>query len=301
MRRATTVFVSLIFSGVALISCGGSSLPTTPAESTTSQTVTSTQAATISGSVANSSSSLSAGSTSGATTGLAVTVTGTSASASVDGAGRFVLTNVPAGTVELHFTGPGVDARVVVGTVSTGDVLEIHITLAGTTARVEDSDRSHDGSREIEGLVSAVPPTTPAATFKVAGTLVTTTLSTEFKLNGHTGLFANLIVGARVHVKGMVTSTGVTATEVNIQNDQPVPPSNPGNDHDGQIELSGAVAGMTGACPVIRFSLGSDRIVTNASTKFDPPCDHVSNAVRVEVQGTRGADGVVTATRVKKD
>lgn len=179
---------------------------------------------------------------------------------------------------------------------------------SGVSSGSDHSSPPIDDEREIEGLVTAVPPTTASGQFTVAGVTVITTPTTTYKTNGHTGLFADILVGVRVHVKGQTSSTGgVTASDVIIQNEiQAPPPGNQDNDdadddHPGEVKISGSVSGLGGTCPTLKFVVGSTSIVTVTSTRFDLACASVKNTTHVEVRGTRAANGVVTALRVKKD
>jgi hypothetical protein len=382
MRHTVGALASLSLFVLSLTGCG-KSMPTSPIAPATAITQSSAAAARISGSVTGAPSGLASSTTAGAPAGLMVTVTGTSVTSGVDATGRFSLISVPPGSVELHFTGPGVDAKVPVGTVASGDSIEVHVTVTSTTAEVEDTTSDHDSDREIEGRVEAVPPVTAAGQFNVAGATVTTNASTIYKLNGHTGLFTDILVGVRVHVKAQVSGTTVTATEVDIQNEQTTLPveingvisalagtaaaftfdvgtqhltggtatvfeggrsfsdlhngaqveikgalqngavfassihingadngdsgggngnGNGGDDNHGKdVEVSGAVTGLAGTCPAINFSVGTTKVVTTATTRFDLACTAVTNTTKVDVTGTRAADGTVTATRVKKD
>lgn len=173
------------------------------------------------------------------------------------------------------------------------------------------SPSAPDDDRELEGLVTAIPPTTAPGQFTVNGTTVRTTPTTTITLNGHTGLFTDLLIGARVHVKSTANaSTGAfTATAVMIQNQTPTPPppatdddddSDDDGTHGNEVELRGVVAAVTGACPVIQFTVTGTTAVTTASTRFDLACSSVVATRAVEVHGTRAADGTVTATRVKR-
>lgn len=313
MLRLPSLRVFLIAGAViAGIACG-KSMPTAPTASSVT-TAPLSSAATISGSVAGGGSGqLSSLSTAGtAPSGLVVSVTGTTISGAVDAAGRFRLVNVPAGSVELRIVGPGVDVRVPVGTVNAGDTLEIRVTVNGNSGGIEDSDHSHDGEREIEGRVTAIPPQTGAGQFVVAGITVTTDSATTFKTSGHTGRFTDIIVGARVHVKATasLTGTGVVAREVNVQSQNLVPPGPGGPDDDDDddadddpktAEVSGAVTGLSGACPALTFTVRNTKVTTTAATRFDLACTAIRASVKVEVEGTRGTDGSITATRVKKD
>lgn len=305
-KLGTLVFVSLFV--LSLTGCGNS-MPTAATSPSTLSDTSSVAGAKITGSVAAAPTGLAASTVAGVSTGLTVSVSGTTVNSAVDVNGRFTLANVPPGPIELWFMGPGVNARVQIGVVSTGDTLEINVTVSGTTAQVNGSASSHDNHREIEGLVEAVPPVTAAGQFKVAGTTIITTAATTYKLNGHTGLFKDLVVGARVHVKADISATGVVATDVNIQSLN-TPPNGGGNDGDddngdddghNEAEVSGLVTSLTGTCPAVQFMLGGTKVVTNASTHFVLACTAVTASAKVEVKGTRAADGTVTATQVKKD
>ena len=63
---------------------------------------------------------------------------------------------------------------------------------------------------------------------------------------------------------------------------------------------TGTVSALEGSCLSIRFTAAALRVVTSAATRFDLGCSAITAGTRVEVKGTRGADGTVTATRVKK-
>ena len=42
-----------------------------------------------------------------------------------------------------------------------------------------------------------------------------------------------------------------------------------------------------GECPALRFTIGAQRIITNATTDFDEDtCPDIKNGIRVEVEGT---------------
>jgi hypothetical protein len=60
------------------------------------------------------------------------------------------------------------------------------------------------------------------------------------------------------------------------------------------------VSGKTGTCPALTFMLGTTRVVTNASTRFDGiACTAIADARRVEVRGTRQPNSDLLATKVE--
>ena len=68
---------------------------------------------------------------------------------------------------------------------------------------------------------------------------------------------------------------------------------------DSRIELRGAVSGLSGGCPDITFTLNSKPVTTSATTFFeDGTCSTVQNGTRVEVKGTKQANGSVSAMAV---
>ena len=80
----------------------------------------------------------------------------------------------------------------------------------------------------------------------------------------------------------------------------PNPAPNPEPNEPGRTELKGVIAGRTGPCPAITFSIGTSTVMTNASTIFDDgACSTLVNGVEVEVEGVRQANGIVLASRVE--
>jgi hypothetical protein len=317
VRKPVFFSAGIIVLALSLVGCGKSmsSSPVAP----DGPVAASSASATLSGTVGSGLGSGLASTTSGATTGLTISVVGSTQMTTVDSLGRFNFVITPSGNVQLRVTGPGLDSTTTVGAVTAGDKIEVTIVVSGGAAEIEDSDHSTGESREIEGLVSAVPPATAAGTFVVAGKTITTNGSTVFRHGDTTLTFAAVTVGTRVHVKAApTTGTVITATEVNIQNPpeqgppatakpaEPNEPNEPGDDNgrDGQgkeADISGAVTSLGGACPAISFTIGTTHVTTSASTRFDSACSSIANTSRVEVKGTRAADGSIAATRVKKD
>jgi hypothetical protein len=81
-----------------------------------------------------------------ATLPVTVTVVGTTISTTVDRSGRFQLTNVPTGDVQLNFKGTGLDATMTVKGVQTGDVIDITVRLTDNSIRIEADRRRPRGN-----------------------------------------------------------------------------------------------------------------------------------------------------------
>ena len=83
-------------------------------------------------------------------------------------------------------------------------------------------------------------------------------------------------------------------------NPNPAPAPNPDPNQPGRTELKGVIAGRTGTCPSITFSIGTSTVMTNAATIFDDgACSTLVNGVEVEVEGVRQPNGIVLASRVE--
>jgi Domain of unknown function (DUF5666) len=216
---------------------------------------------------------------------LIVTIAGTNVSAIVDAAGRFSLTNVPVGDVQLRFSGQGSDATLTVAGVQNGDRITLTITLNGGTASIENSLREGmERKVEVEGQVATVN----CPSFTVNGVTVVTNTSTQFE-NGNC---STLKPGMKVEAKGTRQTDGsLLASKVEINGvQQPQPPQ-----AQGEVELEGAVTAGTGCSS---FTVRGVVVTTNASTVFrNGVCGDVKTGVKVEVKATR-TNGVVLASSV---
>jgi len=69
-----------------------------------------------------------------------------------------------------------------------------------------------------------------------------------------------------------------------------------------QAEIKGTVAGLSGTCPSVTFTVQGTKVTTTANTKFDGiTCARVQNGTIVEVKGQRQADGTIAAAKVELD
>jgi hypothetical protein len=86
----------------------------------------------------------------------------------------------------------------------------------------------------------------------------------------------------------------VTAQEVKVQRND----DEDEDENENEVEVTGTIAGKTGACPALTFSIGTTTFRTDAQTLFREACSALVNGDRVEVKGTRQANGTVLASRV---
>jgi hypothetical protein len=232
---------------------------------------------------------------------LTVTVTGSGSSSSVDDNGHFMLTNVPAGRVDLHFVGNSVDAHLGLDNVAEHATLVITVRVSGHDAHLEDNHGNDDhGAAEVSGAIATGSISGSCAghslSFMVGTAKVMTNASTQFR----DGTCESLKDGSQVDVKGTRQTDGsVLAASVEGDGD------NENDDDQGnEVELKGAiVAGsIAGACPAhtLSFKVGTTKVITNASTQFkDGTCESLKDGSQVDVKGTRQTDGSVLAASVE--
>lgn len=242
--------------------------------------------------------------------GLTVSVTGSSATASVDDSGRFTLTNVPAGHLDLHFMGAGVDAHLSVD-VAERATLVIIVRVSGNEAHLEDdrngaSPGTPGGEAEVSGTIAAGSFAGSCAArnlaFLVGTTRVTTNASTMFR----DGACGDLKGGSRVEVKGARQADGsILAASVEGEGDDDRNDDDNNEDDRGEAELRGTIApgSLAGSCASnsLSFTVSSTPVKTNGSTEFkNASCGSLKAGDSVEVKGGRQADGSVLASRVER-
>jgi hypothetical protein len=290
MNRKTFVgVVSALALALALAACGGSSSnPASPSSSPSASTGQS--GATISGTVSGSTSGSAAGYQKlDSASGITVTISGTNLTVAVDGQGRFTFTGVPAGTVQLVFSGGGASATLTLNGIQATDRITIQVTVKGTTATLDDEQRNGATMTELEDQIAAINLT--GRTLVVGAVQVSVPTSAVVR-HGDTPVdFTTLKVGDRVHVRGSMTGTTMTATEVIVQNTN----TNPG------VNASGTVtAVISRACPVVEFAVGGWTVVTSASTDFQKTtCAGITVGASVHIKGDVQPSGKVLASWVQ--
>jgi hypothetical protein len=310
--RLTAVVVGLV-TAVACNSSKSPSMPDAAQPSSTASPGSSTSGAAISGLVSNGGSATGALMlmAAGGMSGVTVTVPGAGLTATTGGTGRFSLTGVPAGQVTLQFTGAAT------GTMSLDDVgehdtIEIEVHVQNGTVADEQAQTGNGPQTQLEGKIVSVNG--GAHSFVIGQITVMVPSTATIRHGDQTLTFSNLIAGARVHVKGSLTGSTLTATRVEVQQSGgPGPGNGNGNggnngngsndDNDGnEVELTGTVAGLGGNCPAITFTAGGRSVGTTSNTQFKLACSSIANGTKVEVKGTSPTpSGVVTATRVDKE
>jgi hypothetical protein len=266
--------------------CGGKS-PTEPG----TQTGQSGSTAVISGSVRSGSAQL-ASTANGAPAGMTVAVVGTSISSGIDAAGRFNLTGVPPGDVRLQFKATGLDTTVPITPVQPSQTVDLVVNVSGSTVTVEAEVRMMTGEVELEGRVESLPPTMPAGSLIVAGRTVNTTATTRIEQGGAERTFDDLLIGMRVHIKGTLSGTAVTAARITIQNTNTWIP----------VTINGIIESLSGTADLFEMRV-NDRLVKgdNLTRYFGnggrDDFSSLTVGLRVEIKGQQ-RDGYVYAERL---
>lgn len=156
----------------------------------------------------------------------------------------------------------------------------------------EHGDRGNGREAQLEGAIVSIDAAHKS--FVVRATTVNVRPETIIR-HGHTVLtFADLVVGAQVHVKGPADGTAVAAREIKVQRED----GEDGNDPDGG-EAEGVVSGLAGTCPAITFTVGTLKVSASATTIFrHGGCLAVVNGAQVEVKGAVQSDGSLAASRI---
>ena len=166
--------------------------------------------------------------------------------------------------------------------------------LVATEIKVEDTGRDNDDEDEdeVQGAIAGLSATSgcPVVTFTIGTTQVRTSATTIFDDVTCATLANNMFV----EVHGIRQSDGsMLATRVDAE--------------AGPDEVEGFVFDFSGAasCPAATFKVGptlslATTVTTTASTVFDGvTCATLANGMRVEVEGTRQANGSIAAARVE--
>jgi hypothetical protein len=277
---------------LALVACGGTSNPASPSSTPGTTAVVTQSGATINGSVSGTTGGAAAGYQKlDAAGGVTVTIQGTNIGVAVDSQGKFTFTGVPGGTVTLVFTSGGASATLTLNGVTATDTITIRVTLKGTTATLDDEQRNGATMTELEDQIAAINPEGTSRTLVVGGTRVSVPAAATIRHGDLPIDFTALKVGDRVHVRGAMSGTLMTATEVMVQNTN----TNPG------VNASGTVTAVASrSCPVVEFSMGGWTILTNASTDFQKiTCATLAVGSSVHVKGSVQASGKVLATWIQ--
>jgi Domain of unknown function (DUF5666) len=232
-------------------------------------------------------------SSSGAGT-LRVSVVGTSLATDTDSEGQFVLTGVGTGPATLRFEGAGVDARLSVSGLVNGQILTVHVHVAGSSAQlVSPPANKPTQDMKFSGTIESVG----RSRIVVAGRTVEDHGNTKCSRGDYRIAFGDLKVGEKVTVWGTLQPSGVVhAYEVAADG-----PSKPKEPQGQSVSFKGrvdSVAPLRVAGTKVRTD-GGTRFKWSDGTPLDPGQIVVGDQAYVE--GTKLEDGSVQASKVMVD
>lgn len=172
--------------------------------------------------------------------------------------------------VPVSSTASGIGARPMATTTVT-------VTIVGT-----DITTAVDGSGNFE--LNGVPPGNVQLRFAGNGSTATITLS-------------GVAAGDRIHIVVSLSGNGARLEDEDRHHDD----DDDDDGDDDEAEVEGVVSGRTGTCNSITFTVAGVTVITNGATKFEDPCASIVNGTRVEVEGTRQANGSILASEVEID
>jgi hypothetical protein len=153
--------------------------------------------------------------------------------------------------------------------------------------------RSHQA--RVVGFVTANDGTT----ITVEGTSIVAGTDAVIRHGNRTLTIADIEVGDHLQARGVMDGAKLVAEEIKVQN------TGDGNDDGaGDAKIEGTISGLSAVsgCPVVTFTIGTTKVTTSASTTFDDvTCATLANGARVEVEGTKQADGSILATKVEAE
>ena len=286
LRTLSLIAAALIVTAA----CGGSDngSPASPSPADPGSTTPPAAGATVSGTVSTGGAAgvqaLGAG-----LGGIKITVSGTDLSVTTGASGAFALRGVPPGLVRLLLQGAGASGDVEIADVSQTEEIELSFVVNGATIEVESQERVNGPEAQLEGKV--VSANYAGRTLVVGTTTVSVPEGTPITKGSRDLELVDVIVGARIHVKGARAGDTITASRIIVQ-------------QTGleSVTMSGVVSDAGGTCPNATFKFGSVAIAVNSSTQFvKGSCGDVKNGVEAEVKGLRRTDGSILATMVKFD
>jgi hypothetical protein len=194
--------------------------------------------------------------------------------------------SVPAGQVQLQFTGSGLNGAVTLTNVSAGDAIVATFVVTGSSVSLGTDTTSNGGNVEMQGVIDSI---LTGSSFSMSGLTVVTTSATQIVRGSTILTFVDLAPNQRVTVTGTQNGNTVQATRIAIEDNGGTQP----------ITVSGTVTSLTGSASGFTFNLSSTVVEGNASTIFsNGSFSGLRNGSLVTVQGQQGA-GFVQATSIQ--
>lgn len=293
MMKRSQPFLFLLAAGlsVATVACGGGSSSMTGPDAPAAA-IPPPAGATIAGTVQSgvaSSPEIGASSVSD----LRVSVTGTALQTTTDVSGRFTLSGVPSGRVELRFEGSGIDARLELEGLHSGQTLNVTVRVSGSSA-----SRVDDNGSEVE--IRAKVDSVGSSSLVVGGRTVRVDASTRLLGRNNEAIALSAFrSGDFVEVEGIPQSDGsLLATKVKLEDADD--DDGAGNGVGEDVEFTGTVSSLS------PLTVAGRTVKTDGSTRYLGRKNEALSASdvlkvgnRVEVEGHTQADNSVLAKKIK--
>ena len=190
------------------------------------------------------------------------------------------------------------DAAKTFADLKNGAKVEVKGTLGGgflqaTRIRLEEEE-SQGQEQEVGGTISNLSGGASAFQFNVGSTLVKGDGKTTILGHGNAAkTFADLKNGAKVEVKGTRGAGFLQAIRIRFEEEE--------QESGREVDVEGTLGALSGTCPTLSSTVGSTKFTTSSETKFEgASCSAFKAGDRVELKGTKKADGSVAATKLEK-
>ena len=194
---------------------------------------------------------------------------------------------MPSGTIRLQFSG-GANGEVEIDDVDEHERITLVVHASGSGMEIDVEEREGGPESQLEGKIASV--NAGAHTFVINGITVSVPGSASIAHGSRSLTFSDLVVGARVHVKGSKTGSTITATRIEVQQSGGPGPGNGngnggngngngngGDDNDDNDDNPGLPrrwnsrarsAALAAACPALTFAAAGRSVTTTSSTNF---------------------------------
>jgi hypothetical protein len=292
MMKRSQPFLFLLAAGLsaATVGCGGGSSSVTGPDAPAAA-IPPAAGATIAGTVlSGTASSPEIGASS--VSDLRVSVTGTALETTTDGSGRFTLSGVPSGRVELRFEGSGIDARLELEGLQSGQTLNVTVRVSGSSASRVDENGTAVALRATVDSVGG-------GGLVVGGRTVRVDASTRLLGRNNEAIALSAFrPGDSVEVEGIAQSDGsLLAKKVKLED---AGNGGAGNGAGQDVQFTGSISSVS------PLTVAGRAVSTNGSTMYLgrrnealSASDVVKVGNRVEVEGHTQSDGSILARKIK--
>jgi hypothetical protein len=157
----------------------------------------------------------------------------------------------------------------------------------------------HGNRGQLSGFVTAVT----ASSLTVRGITVMVDSTTVIRHGYRILTMADIQVGDHVQARGVMDGTTLEATEIKVEDTEGDDDGEDDDEAEGPNKVAGKVSELSGTCAAgLTFKVKSTVVTTGSTTTFPgTTCAAIVDGERVEVEGTRQANGSIAAASVELD